>query len=101
RHTRCLSDWSSDVCSSDLTRRLKLFYAAQARDETNEALSAIKFVLFVNQPKLLSDTYARYLERRVRAVSPFPGLPLLFSCRARRSEERRVGKECRAGESPS
>src|SRR5205814_2646838 len=21
RHTRCLSDWSSDVCSSDLTRR--------------------------------------------------------------------------------
>src|SRR5205814_5286415 len=24
RHTRCLSDWSSDVCSSDLTRTLKL-----------------------------------------------------------------------------
>src|SRR5205814_3637335 len=22
RHTRCLSDWSSDVCSSDLRRRL-------------------------------------------------------------------------------
>src|SRR5882724_4755036 len=21
RHTRCLSDWSSDVCSSDLTRQ--------------------------------------------------------------------------------
>ena len=72
------------------TRRLKLFYAAQARDETNEALSAIKFVLFVNQPKLLSDTYARYLERRVRAVSPFPGLPLLFSCRARSESEGRA-----------
>src|SRR5205814_3644331 len=23
RHTRCLSDWSSDVCSSDLRRRAK------------------------------------------------------------------------------
>src|SRR5215212_11123695 len=22
RHTRCLSDWSSDVCSSDLTRQV-------------------------------------------------------------------------------
>src|SRR3989440_9298650 len=72
------------------TRRLKLFYAAQARDETSEAPSAIKFVLFVNQPKLLSDTYARYLERRVRAVSPFPGLPLLFSCRARSESEGRA-----------
>ena len=65
------------------TRRLKLFYAAQARDETSEALSAMKFVLFVNQPKLLSDSYARYLERRIRAIAPFPGLPLLLSCRAR------------------
>src|SRR5205814_2838247 len=24
RHTRCLSDWSSDVCSSDLTENWKL-----------------------------------------------------------------------------
>src|SRR5438067_6755521 len=77
------------------TRRLKLFYAAQARDETNEALSAIKFVLFVNQPKLLSDTYARYLERRVRAASPFPGLPLLFSCRARSESEGRASAHSR------
>src|ERR1035441_10782174 len=23
RHTRCLSDWSSDVCSSDLTNQLR------------------------------------------------------------------------------
>lgn len=65
------------------TRRLKLFYAAQARDENDDALAAMKFILFVNQPKLLSDNYARYLERRLRAAAPFPGLPLLFSCRAR------------------
>src|ERR1035441_10729379 len=28
RHTRCLSDWSSDVCSSDLTKPSKDEYAS-------------------------------------------------------------------------
>ena len=65
------------------TRRLKLFYAAQARTENDDALEAVKIVLFVNQPKLLSDNYSRYLERRIRAAWPLPGLPILFSCRAR------------------
>jgi len=65
------------------TRRLKLFYAAQARGENDATVAAMKFVLFVNQPKLLSDNYARYLERRIRAAAPFPGLPVLLSCRAR------------------
>ena len=65
------------------TRRLKLFYAAQARGENDAPLEAAKIVLFVNQPKLLSDTYSRYLERRVRSAWPLPGLPVLFSCRAR------------------
>jgi GTP-binding protein len=65
------------------TRRLKLFYAAQARGEGEEKLEAVKFVLFVNQPKLLSESYGRYLERRIRAAAPYPGLPVLLSCRAR------------------
>lgn len=70
------------------TRRLKLFYASQARDEEkDDVISAIKFVLFVNQPKLLSDSYGRYLERRIRATSAFPGLPVLLSCRARSESE--------------
>ena len=64
-------------------KRLKLFYAAQTRAENEEGLEAIRIVLFVNQPKLLSDTYSRYLERRIRATWPFPGLPVRFSCRAR------------------
>lgn len=72
------------------TRRLKLFYASQAHDDESETPRAIKFVLFVNQPKLLSDTYARYLERRIRAAAPFPGLPVLFSCRARSESEGRA-----------
>jgi GTP-binding protein len=65
------------------TRRLKLFYAAQARGDEERTLEALKFILFVNQPKLLGETYGRYLEGRIRAGEPYPGLPVLLSCRAR------------------
>jgi GTPase len=65
------------------TRRLKLFYAAQAHGKDERALEALKFVLFVNQPKLLSETYGRYLEGRIRAAESYPGLPILLNCRAR------------------
>jgi GTP-binding protein len=65
------------------TRRLKLFYAAQAGDEEGRALEPVKFILFVNQPKLLSDPYGRYLEGRIRGMEPYSGLPVLLSCRAR------------------
>src|SRR5437764_6546546 len=65
------------------TKRLKLFYATQKGAENQEALEAVHIVLFVNQPKLLSDTYSRYLKRRIRAAWPFHGIPVLFSCRAR------------------
>lgn len=64
-------------------RRLKLFYAAQARGDEERMLEAPKFVFFVNQPKLLSETYGRYLQGRIRAAEPYPGLPVLLSCRAR------------------
>ncbi|HSP44921.1 MAG TPA: ribosome biogenesis GTPase Der [Chthoniobacterales bacterium] len=78
------------------TRRLKLFYAAQASGENSDTPAAVKFVLFVNQPKLLSDTYTRYLERRVRAASPFSGLPVLFSCRARSESEGHASRRPKA-----
>jgi GTP-binding protein len=65
------------------TRRLKLFYAAQARGDEERTLEALKFILFVNQPRLLSETYGRYLEGRIRAAEPYPGLPVLLNCRAR------------------
>jgi GTPase len=76
------------------TRRLKLFYAAQTHGEDENTLAA-KFVLFVNQPKLLSDSYGRYLERRIRGISPFSGLPVLLSCRARSESEKRASARSR------
>ncbi len=71
------------------TRRLKLFYVAQSSGESRNALNPPKFVLFVNQPKLLSDNYARYIEGRIRRAEPYPGLPILLSSRAR--SERSTG----------
>lgn len=65
------------------TRRLKLFYAAQAAGEKDRGIDPPKFVLFVNQPKLLTDSYGRYLEGRIRKLQPYPGLPILFTCRPR------------------
>src|ERR1035441_11031001 len=58
RHTRCLSDWSSDVCSSDLAIRKSA--------------------------------------PRLRTISR----PIFARISVRRSEERRVGKECRSRWSP-
>lgn len=64
-------------------KRLKLFYATQAASDPARAISPPKFVLFVNQPKLLADPYARYIERCIRDVEPYPGLPILLTPRAR------------------
>lgn len=68
-------------------RRLKLFYAAQSRGEEKRRIEPPEFIFFVNDPKLLGETYARYLEARIREAQPYPGLPLFLKCRPR--EERR------------
>ena len=69
-------------------RRLKLFYAAQASGNPKTALEPPEFVLFVNEPRLLSETYRRYLEARIRKAQPYPGLPLLLTCRPRQQKRR-------------
>jgi GTP-binding protein len=81
-------------------RRLKLLYGTQtksggfrageeARDkkaaaaESRDAPAAPEFVLFVNDPSLLNETYRRYLESRIRKAEPYTGLPIVFALRAR------------------
>ncbi len=71
-------------------KRLKLFYATQTRGE-NCPLPTPEFVLFVNDPKLLVDTYARYLEAKIREAEPFPGLPLMLNFRPRSESAPRKG----------
>jgi GTP-binding protein len=65
------------------SRRLKLFYAAQSKGEEDQQLQPPEVVLFVNDPRLLSQTYKRYLESRIRDAQPFPGLPIILTLRPR------------------
>jgi GTP-binding protein len=69
-------------------RRLKLFYAAQASGNPEAMVEPAEFILFVNEPRLLSETYRRYLEGRIRDVEKYPGLPVLLKTRAR--EQKRI-----------
>src|SRR5947199_4514943 len=81
RHTRCLSDWSSDVCSSDL------YACAMHTDNTALAESP--------GPAIdLDSLYAAPAERIQKAVRD------RLSDFHERSEERRVGKECRSRGAP-
>ncbi len=64
-------------------RRLKLFYAAQAGGKEEPQLQSLEFVLFVNDPRLMNETYRRYLEARIRKAEPYPGLPITLTLRPR------------------
>jgi GTPase len=69
-------------------KRLKLFYATQSagsedRHQHPVRLGPPEFVLFVNDPRLLSDQYRRYLEAQIRNAEPYPGLPIILTLRPR------------------
>jgi GTP-binding protein len=73
------------------SRRLKLFYAAQSKGKEDRQLQPLEFVLFVNDPRLLNQTYERYLESRIRQAQPFPGLPIILTLRPRVATGRKHG----------
>src|SRR5699024_11839766 len=85
RHTRSKRDWSSDVCSSDLEKAedfKKLFEQAQIETQSvygNKDLYIEKIIYPARhiEIQLIADHYGKVLHLR--------------------SEERRVGKECRSG----
>src|SRR2546429_4283378 len=83
RHTRCSRDWSSDVCSSDLSRLPRI-----SGIEVEFAEGEIFLGLMPGSRKL----YDLERDPRLALHSPTDDPP--------RSEERRVGKECRSRWSP-
>src|SRR5690348_18080359 len=85
RHTRWTGDWSSDVCSSDLLLG-ELAACFGEAGQTDRGLAAIEDVL-----KRCDERQERwYLPELIR----IKGELML------RSEERRVGKQCRPQWSP-
>src|SRR5689334_23729750 len=83
RHTRWNCDWSSDVCSSDLLDHLADVRLAQIRDEVVYELVSD-----------LSEADIRKMVQEQKRTSRVANSP------RSRSEERRVGKECRSRWSP-
>src|SRR5207245_7949129 len=78
RHTRCYRDWSSDVCSSDLLRRYKRRWIVER---------TIGWL----------GNFRRLVVRYDRSLTIYQAF-FHIACSMivlRRSEERRVGKECR------
>src|SRR5262245_62348839 len=83
RHTRCLSDWSSDVCSSDLCP-----WPHKTGGLTPPA-----------RPAMPPERLIEALERLVQLYEATGKKDEAAKWRAKleeRSEERRVGKECRS-----
>src|SRR2546429_4857422 len=86
RHTRCSRDWSSDVCSSDLGGLMrnssKRGSASEPAGKARKPPRARLDERLADAKKFLLPTYKRE--------------PVVMT----RSEERRVGKECRSRWSP-
>jgi GTP-binding protein len=64
-------------------QRLKLFYATQTMGKRDRPVSTPEFILFVNDPRLATDHYSRYLRARIRATQPYSGLPIVLNYRPR------------------
>ena len=67
--------------------RFKLLYVTQVEDRKRTPIPVPCFLMFVNKPSLLTDTYRKYLENRLREAYPFLGLPILFKMRGRDTKD--------------
>src|SRR5256886_10342560 len=88
RHTRFDCDWSSDVCSSDLNGNKPIAEDALLNPASPYAVT-----------KSAADQYVQMADR-VYHLKGTVLRPINSYGRTGRSEERRVGKECRSRWSP-
>ncbi len=68
-------------------KRLRVYYMAQVD------VQPPTFVLFVNYPKLMLDTYKQYLIGKFREMYQFTGNPLVFMLKARHRKEFHAGEQ--------
>lgn len=68
-------------------RRFKLLYVTQLVSKNPRPFEAVAFLLFVNDPRLISDPYVNYLCARLREKWEFPGLPILLKKRGREQKD--------------
>ncbi|NLT72233.1 MAG: ribosome biogenesis GTPase Der [Verrucomicrobiaceae bacterium] len=68
------------------SKRLKLLYATQKREDRPQRVPVPEYLLFVNHAELMTRTYERFLENQIRREFPMEGLPFVFRVRSRVSE---------------
>lgn len=67
-----------------LHKRLKLYYATTAVNEKYTTIPVPTYVLFVNDKRLLADSYAQYLRNTIRSrIKGAAGIPIVLSPRSR------------------
>src|SRR3989442_9560268 len=88
RHTRCGRDWSSDVCSSDLTEFVPLSFV-----HTEAPMWRKQLTPGLRAGPTGAEVFRLHAAARIVLNRAIPNLQV-------RSEERRVGKECRSRWSP-
>lgn len=62
-------------------KRLRIYYLAQVD------ICPPRFVLFVNDPERMCETYKKYLINQFRETYQFTGVPLIFALKGRKSKE--------------
>jgi len=69
-------------------KRPKLLYATAAVNERYALIPVPLYILFVNDKRLLGESYLQYLENTLRHHKPSPGIPITFSVRSRQRAPR-------------
>lgn len=62
-------------------RRLRIYYMAQVD------VHPPRFVMFVNYPELMVESYKKYLINQFREVYSFKGVPLIFNLKGRQQKD--------------
>src|SRR3712207_7711979 len=101
RHTRYWRDWSSDVCSSDLSISEREIVGLVGESGSGKTLFT-KCILGIlpEISKITYDTFEVKADLGAVFQNAFTSLNPTMKIGKQRSEERRVGKECRSRWSP-
>lgn len=81
---RCLQKYHPPLITG---KRLRIYYLAQVE------VGPPRFVLFVNRPDLLTESYRKYLINQLRKSFPFAGTPLFFELRGKSKKSAEISKQ--------
>ena len=78
-------------------KRFKILYATQLERTGPDPIQIPKFLLFVNDTKVLTGPYRKFLESQIREEARFLGLPVLLKLQGReiRSKEERLEEKAK------